>query len=116
MYSPTLPCAGGELRKGAGAQVMTSLHQFSAFAESRGEGLHPKLRALMEIAAASPFSKASLRHDGMIQAGPSPESEIVASRASERLLSREPACPVVPFPKPEMRRGAATNPKRERVV
>ena len=95
---------------------MTSLHQFSAFAASRGEGLHPKLRALMEIAAASPFSKASVRHDGMIQAGPSPESEIVASRASERLLSRAPACSVVPFAKPEMRRGAAANPKRERVV
>jgi hypothetical protein len=95
---------------------MTSLHQFSAFAESRGEGLHPKLRALMEIAAASPFSKASLRHDGMIQAGPSPESEIVASGASEGMLSRAPACTVVDFPKPEMRWGAAANPKRERVL
>jgi len=95
---------------------MTSLHQFSTFAESRGEGLHPKLRALMEIAAASPFSKASPLHDGMIQAGPSPEAEIVAPRASERLLSRAAACPVIPFPKPEMRGDAAANPKRVRVV
>lgn len=95
---------------------MTSLHQFSAFAESRGEGLHPKLRAVMEIAAASPFSKVSLRHDGMIQAGPSPETEIASSRASVRVLSRQPACPVVPFPKPEMRKGAVANPRRERVV
>jgi hypothetical protein len=95
---------------------MNLLNQFSVFAESRGEGLHPKLRALMEIAAASPFSKASVRHDGMIQAGPSPESEIVASRASVRALSRGPACPVVPFPKPEIRGGAAANPERGRVV
>jgi hypothetical protein len=95
---------------------MTSLHQFSAFAESRGEGLHPKLRALMEIAAASPFSEVSLRHDGMIQAGPSPETETASSRASVRVLSRQPACPVVPFPKPEMRKGAAANPRRGRVV
>jgi hypothetical protein len=95
---------------------MTAIHQFSVFAESRGEGLHPKLRALLENAAASPFSEVSVRHDGMIQAGPSPEAEIVSSRASERLFSREPACSVVRFPKPEMRRASAANPKRERVV
>jgi hypothetical protein len=56
---------------------MTSFHQFSALAASRNEGLHPKLRALLERAAASPFSVVSIRGDGLIQAGPSPDSEIV---------------------------------------
>jgi hypothetical protein len=59
---------------------MTYFHQFSAFAASRGEGLHPKLRALLERAAASPFSGVSMRHDGLIQAGPSPDSEVASSR------------------------------------
>ena len=36
---------------------MTSFHQFSALAASRNEGLHPKLRALLERAAASAFVK-----------------------------------------------------------
>mgnify|MGYP003694711679 CR=1 FL=1 len=54
----------------AGALVMTLFHQFSVFAASRGEGLHPKLRALLERVAASPFSEVSMRRDGMIQAGP----------------------------------------------
>jgi hypothetical protein len=40
---------------------MTFFHQFSVFAASRGEGLHPKLRALLERAAASPFSEVSMR-------------------------------------------------------
>jgi hypothetical protein len=70
---------------------MCSFHQFSAFAASRGEGLHPKLRALLERAAASPFSEVSLRHDGLVQAGPDPESEIVSSRAKVVQLSRQPA-------------------------
>ncbi|TYL89514.1 hypothetical protein FXB40_35410 [Bradyrhizobium rifense] len=70
---------------------MCSFHQFSAFAASRGEGLHPKLRALLERAAALPFSEVSLRHDGLVQAGPDPESEIASSRANVVLLSRQPA-------------------------
>jgi hypothetical protein len=61
---------------------MCSFHQFSAFAAPRGEGLHPKLRALLERAAASPFSEVSLRHDGLVQSGPDPESEIVSARAN----------------------------------
>jgi hypothetical protein len=73
---------------------MTLFHQFSVFAESRGEGLHPKLRALLERAAASPFSEVSVRHDGLIQAGPSPEAEVVSSRANVTLFSREVARPV----------------------
>ena len=58
---------------------MTSLKQLNAFADSRGEGLHPKLRDLLERAAASPFSEVSIRHDGMLQAGPNPASEMMAS-------------------------------------
>ena len=94
---------------------MTSLHQFSAFAESRGEGLHPKLRALLERAAASPFSEASVRHDGLVQAGPSPESETVSSRGNVMLFSRELARSVA-APKPEMRKLSTAYPKRERIV
>ena len=68
---------------------MTFLHQFSVFAASRGEGPHPKLRALLERTAASPFSEVSIRHDGLIQAGPSPDSEVVSSRVNVTLFSRE---------------------------
>ena len=57
---------------------MTTSNQFNAFAASRGEGLHPKLRDLLERVAASPFSEVSIRHDGMLQAGPNPASETVA--------------------------------------
>jgi len=81
---------------------MTSFHQFSVFAASRGEGLHPKLRALLERAAASPFSEVSMRHDGLIQAGPSPDSEVVPSRVNVTPFSRERVRPVVAAPKPEM--------------
>ena len=71
---------------------MTSFHQFSALAASRNEGLHPKLRALLERAAASAFSEVSMRSDGMIQAGPSPDSEVTSSRGNVTPFSREPAC------------------------
>jgi hypothetical protein len=94
---------------------MNLLNQFSVFAESRGEGLHPKLRALLERTAASPFSEASVRHDGLIQAGPSPESETVSSRGHVMLFSRELARPVAAS-KPEMRKLSTVNPKRERIV
>jgi hypothetical protein len=68
---------------------MTLFHQFSAIAASRSEGPHPKLRALLERAAASPFSEVSIRHDGLIQAGPSPASEVVSSRANVTSFSPE---------------------------
>lgn len=67
---------------------MTSFHQFSAFAASRGEGLHPRLRALLEGAASSPFSELSLPHDSLVQAGPDPESEAVSSRVNVVQSSR----------------------------
>jgi hypothetical protein len=95
---------------------MILFNQFSVFAQSRGEGLHPKLRALLERAAASPRSEISVRHDGLIQAGPSPESEAVSSRANVTLFSRELARPVAAAAKPEMRRPSTANPKRERIV
>jgi hypothetical protein len=95
---------------------MTFLHQFSVFAASRGEGLHPKLRALLERAAASPFSEASIRSDGMIQAGPSPDSEVVSSRVNVTPFSPELGCPVVAAPKLEMQRLPTANPKLDRIV
>jgi hypothetical protein len=42
----------------------------------------------LERAAISPFSDVSLRHDGLIQAGPGPDSEIVPSRANVVPLSQ----------------------------
>jgi hypothetical protein len=55
---------------------MTSFREFDSFAAARGEGLHPKLRELLERAAQSPFSETQVRRDGMLQAGPSPGSEM----------------------------------------
>jgi hypothetical protein len=95
---------------------MTFFHQFSVFAASRGEGLHPKLRTLLERTAASPFSEVSMCHDGLIQAGPSPDSEVVPSRFNVTLLSRELARPVAAAPKPEMQKLSTANPKRERIA
>jgi hypothetical protein len=68
---------------------MTAFYQFGVFAASRKEGLHPKLHALLERASASPFSEVSVRADGLIQAGPSPHSEVVSSRVNVTRLSRE---------------------------
>jgi hypothetical protein len=94
---------------------MTSFRQFSVFAASRNEGLHPKLQALLERAAAAPFSELSIRHDGLIQAGPSPDSEAVSSRVNVTPFPRELVRPVVAAPKPEMHR-LTTNPKRDRIA
>jgi hypothetical protein len=95
---------------------MTLFNQFSVLAEARGEGLHPKLRALLERAAASPWSEISVRHDGLIQAGPSPEAEIASSRANVTPFSRELARPAAAAPEPEMPRLSTVNLKRERTV
>jgi len=92
---------------------MTLFHQFSVFAASRGEGLHPKLRALLERAAASPFSEVSMRCDGMIQAGPYPDSEVVSSRVNVTPFSRELARPAIAEPKPEMQKLSTGNRKRD---
>ena len=58
---------------------MMSLVKLNALAASRGEGLHPKLRDLVERAAALHFSELGVRSDGMLQAGPAPRSEQSAS-------------------------------------
>ena len=61
---------------------MSTSDRFNTFAAARGEGLHPKLRDLLERATASPSSVVAVRHDGMLQAGPSPQSEKGASPGS----------------------------------
>ncbi len=91
---------------------MNLFNQFVVFAESRGEGLHPKLRALLERAGASRFT---MRRDGLMQAGPSPQSEAVSSRSNVVLLSRGPMRPAVAASKPEMRRLSPSNRKGEPV-
>ena len=68
---------------------MTSSNQFNTFVASRGEGLHPKLHELLERTAVSPFSEVTIRQDGMLQAGPNPELEAVASRVNVTLFPRE---------------------------
>jgi hypothetical protein len=57
---------------------MTSILNFHAFAATRGEGLHPELRALFERVAAAPHSQLTARDDGMIQSGPDPVSAEVS--------------------------------------
>jgi hypothetical protein len=51
--------------------------------------LHPKLRDLLEHAAASPFSEVSIRHDGMLQVGPNPASEMMALRGTVTSFTHE---------------------------
>jgi hypothetical protein len=67
---------------------MMSLIDYDAFAISRGEGLHPKLRDLLERPAAFPSSEGGVRGDGMVQAGPDPRSENLTS--SRNLISLKP--------------------------
>ena len=61
---------------------MTNFLNFHAFAAARGEGLHPELQSLFERAATSPFSDVAIRHDGGLQSGPDPASEIVPERVN----------------------------------
>jgi hypothetical protein len=61
---------------------MTTFLNFHVFAAARGEGLHPKLRLLFERAATSPVSDVAIRHDGLLQSGPDPASEIVPERVN----------------------------------
>jgi hypothetical protein len=53
--------------------AMTSLEKFHAFAVARGDGLHPRIRELLDRAADVPFSEVVVRPDGMRQAGPDPK-------------------------------------------
>jgi hypothetical protein len=95
---------------------MTSFHQFSVLAASRDEGLHPKLRVLLERTAEFPFWELSMRKDGLIQAGPNPDSEVVSSGDNVTPFSREPARAAVGAPKPETQRLSTANPRRDRIV
>jgi hypothetical protein len=94
---------------------MTSFHQFNALATSRNEGLHPKLRALLERAAAAPFSELSMRPDGLIQAGPSPESQVVSSLGNVAPFAQKPAPAAVAISRAEPHRPSAS-PKRDRIA
>jgi hypothetical protein len=57
---------------------MTSAREFHAFACLRGEGLHQKIRDLLDRAATSRYSEVHARHDGMLQSGPDLQSEVPA--------------------------------------
>jgi len=49
---------------------MTSFLTFNAFAEARGEGLRPELRALFDRVSIAPRSELTINSDGMLQSGP----------------------------------------------
>ncbi|MDR3493653.1 MAG: hypothetical protein P4L82_03530 [Ancalomicrobiaceae bacterium] len=53
---------------------MSSFFDFHELAAARGDGLLPELRNLLERAA-DPRQNATIRRDGMVQAGPDPASE-----------------------------------------
>lgn len=61
---------------------MTAFLNFHASAAKRGEGLRPELRSLFERGATSPCSDVAIRHDGGLQSGPDPASEIVPERVT----------------------------------
>jgi hypothetical protein len=68
---------------------MTSSDRFNTFAAARGEGLHPRIRDLLERATATPSLVVAVRHDGMLQAGPSPLSEMGTPRSAVTSFSHE---------------------------
>ena len=94
---------------------MTSFHQFNILAASRNEGLHPKLRDLLERAVAAPFSEISMRPDGLIQAGPSPDSEIVSSPGNVTPFAQKPVLAAVATSRAKPHRLSAS-PKRGRIA
>jgi hypothetical protein len=51
------------------------MRKFHSIAALCGGGLRPELRALFERLAIDPRSELFLRDDGMVQAGPDPDSE-----------------------------------------
>jgi hypothetical protein len=57
-----------------------------------------------------------MRKDGLIQAGPSPESEVVASRDNVTPFSRKPAHSTVAALRPETQHPAKANPKQDRMA
>jgi hypothetical protein len=91
-----------------GDRIMTAFLNFHALAAARGEGLDSELRLLFERAATSPASEVAVRHDGFLQSGPDPASEMVPERVNVSVfrqasvkqadeLNRGPETPVRPF-------------------
>lgn len=70
---------------------MTIFLNFHVFAATRGDGLHPELGLLFERAATSPVSDLVIRHDGLLQSGPDPASEIVPERVNVSLFPQTSA-------------------------
>jgi hypothetical protein len=51
------------------------MRKFHSIAALCGDGLRPELQALFDRLAVDPRSELFIRHDGMAQSGPDPESE-----------------------------------------
>jgi hypothetical protein len=51
------------------------MRKFHSIAALCGDGLRPELQALFDRLASDPRSELFLRGDGMVQAGPDPDSE-----------------------------------------
>jgi hypothetical protein len=66
---------------------MTSFLSFHAAAAARGDGLNPKLLA----SRIAPHADLTRRHDGMIQSGPDPVSEIGGRTSRATSDAAEPA-------------------------
>jgi hypothetical protein len=92
---------------------MILFRQFNVFAESRGDGLHPKLRALVERAAASLFSEASMRRDDLIAAGPGPSSLITGQPGAVFARAGAPRCR---YDRPGTAPGLESNMRHEHTV
>jgi hypothetical protein len=69
---------------------MTSFLDLLEIAAARGDGLHPKLRALCEGTASAPQYDTVTRIDGMIQSGPHPKR---LAHARSAVLSRRGPLP-----------------------
>jgi hypothetical protein len=54
------------------------MQNFHAIAVLHADGLRPELRALLNRFAIDPRSELFTRADGMVQAGPDPESEVTS--------------------------------------
>jgi hypothetical protein len=67
---------------------MNASNNLSEYMTARGDGLHPKLRALFDRECAYPFDEVKVRGDGLIQAGPDPRLERSTATTNVLSLSR----------------------------